>query len=215
MIDPRSAEASAKAGAPLLLATTNPGKLREFRRLFPDLRLLSPADLQLQLTVAETGTTFHQNAAIKARAFARASGLISMADDSGLEVDGLGGDPGVRSARYGGDGLDDAGRCLLLLQNLSSAAPDQRKARFRCCIVAAAPDGRVCRGDGTCEGVIGPRPEGESGFGYDPVFVLPRFGKTMAQLAPEVKNQISHRAGAAEHIRPFLPSVFPELAGSA
>ncbi|MEC7842880.1 MAG: non-canonical purine NTP pyrophosphatase, partial [Candidatus Latescibacterota bacterium] len=129
MIDPRSAEASAEAGAPLLLATTNPGKLREFRRLFPNLRLLSPADLQLQLAVSETGTTFYQNATIKARAFARASGLISMADDSGLEVDGLGGNPGVRSARYGGDGLDDVDRCLLLLQNLSSATPDQRKAR--------------------------------------------------------------------------------------
>ena len=213
MSDPRSAEDRTEAGAPLLLATTNPGKVREYRRLFPDLRLLSPADLQLQLTVEETGTSFHQNAAIKALAFSHASGLISMADDSGLEVDSLDGDPGVQSARYGGDGLDDAGRCQLLLQNLSATAPDRRRARFRCCIVAVAPDGRVCRGEGTCEGVIGPQPEGESGFGYDPVFVLPRLGVTMAQLAPEVKNQISHRAGAAERIRPLLPSVFPELAG--
>jgi XTP/dITP diphosphohydrolase len=212
---PLPAEASGETGAALLLATTNPGKLREFRRLFPKLRLLSPADLKLQLNVEETGASFHENATLKARAFAHASGLISMADDSGLEVDGLGGDPGVRSARYGGDGLDDAGRCLLLLHNLKDATPDQRRARFRCCIVAVAPDGRVCHGEGACEGVINGRPKGDSGFGYDPVFVLPRLGKTMAELTPEMKNEISHRARAAECIRPLLSSVFSELAGGS
>ena len=195
---------------PLMVATNNPGKLREFRSLLGPLDLAAPGDLGLDLEVEENGGSFEANATLKARAFAAASGLVALADDSGLEVDALGGAPGIHSARYGGPGLDDMGRCRLLLQQLAEAG-GSRLARFRCCLVAAAPDGRTCRAEGVCPGSIAPAPAGDGGFGYDPVFYLPRFRRTMAQVPTEIKNRISHRARALRTMAPLLPRTFPEV----
>jgi XTP/dITP diphosphohydrolase len=196
----------------LLVATNNPGKVREFRELLHGLRLVTPAELGLEVRVDETGETFAANAGLKARAFAEAAGLVALADDSGLEVDALGGTPGVLSARYGGPGLDDQGRYRLLLQALERfPEPEARRARFRCVVAAAAPDGRFCQAEGTCEGVITPRPVGTGGFGYDPVFYLPEYDRTMAEVEPVLKNRLSHRAAAVTALRPLLERTFPEL----
>lgn len=196
---------------PLLLATNNAGKLREFRRLLEGIAIVSPAELGIALDVDETGDTFADNATLKASAFAQVANCIALADDSGLEVDALGGAPGVRSARYGGPGLDDAGRYRHLLDALRDT-PRPRRARFRCCLVAQAPDGRTCSAEGACEGEIALAPAGEGGFGYDPVFFLPAHDCTMAQLAPETKNDLSHRAAALRALRAPLLRTFPELA---
>lgn len=196
---------------PLLLATNNAGKLREFRRLLQGVDIVSPADLGLTLDVEETGDTFAANAALKAEAFARAADCIALADDSGLEVDALGGEPGVLSARYGGPGLDDAGRYQRLLEALRDTPPPHT-ARFRCCLVARSPDGRTCQATGACEGEIAAAPAGQGGFGYDPVFYLPERGCTMAQLAPEDKNAVSHRSAALRALHAPLLRTFPELA---
>ena len=203
---------SPSSRAPLLLATSNAGKVREFSRLLDGYRLTTPTDLNLQVSVEETGRTFCDNAALKATAFAEASGLIALADDSGLEVDALDGAPGTRSARYGGPDLDDLGRCRLLLRELEAVGERERTARFRCCVVAASADGRTCRAEGICEGGIAFEPAGHGGFGYDPIFVVPEYGQTMAQLPAAVKNQLSHRARAARHLRELLATAFPELA---
>ena len=149
----------------LLLASNNPGKLREVRALFADVEVVAPAALGLDLDVEESGQTFAANAQLKARAYAAASGQIALADDSGLEVDALGGAPGIYSARYGGPDLDDAGRCQLLLAQLAPyPEPAQRQARFRCVLCAVSPDGRQCRAEGTCEGLIAPALAGTNGF---------------------------------------------------
>ncbi len=196
----------------LLLASNNGGKLREVRALLADLRIVSPADLGIELDVEETGQTFAANAELKARAYAAASGYIALADDSGLEVDALGGSPGVRSARYGAPDLDDEGRYLYLLSELQSyPEPSQRIARFRCAISAISPDGRQCRAEGTCEGLIAQSPTGSNGFGYDPVFFVPNHNATMAQLDAATKNSLSHRGQALAAVIPLLKSTFPEL----
>ena len=197
----------------LLLASNNPGKLREVRALFADVEVVAPAALGLDLAVEESGQTFAANAQLKARAFAAASGQIALADDSGLEVDALDGAPGIYSARYGGSDLDDAGRCQRLLAELAPyPEPAQRCARFRCVLCAVSPDGRQCQAEGTCEGLIAPASVGANGFGYDPVFLVPAYAKTMAQLDPQIKNRLSHRAQALAAMRPLLASTFPELA---
>jgi XTP/dITP diphosphohydrolase len=190
----------------LLVGTNNPGKLEEYAELLGDLQvtLTSPRAEGLLLEVAETGETFAENAALKARAFARAGGLIALADDSGLEVDALDGAPGVRSARYAGPGATDEDRYRLLLRNLAGVPEGRRAARFRCVVAVATPQGHVQTAGGRCEGVIGFEPRGSGGFGYDPVFYLPERGQTMAQLPPEVKNRISHRARAVQAARPML-----------
>ena len=196
----------------LLLASNNAGKLCEVRALLADLRVVSPADLGIELDVEETGQTFAANAELKARAYAAASGYIALADDSGLEVDALGGTPGVRSARYGAPDLDDEGRYLHLLSELQSyPEPSQRIARFRCAISAISPDGRQCRAEGTCEGLIAQSPTGSNGFGYDPVFFVPNHNATMAQLDAATKNSLSHRGQALAAVIPLLKSTFPEL----
>jgi XTP/dITP diphosphohydrolase len=196
----------------LLLASNNAGKLREVGALLADLRVVSPADLGIELDVEETGQTFAANAELKARAYAAASGYIALADDSGLEVDALGGTPGVRSARYGAPDLDDEGRYLHLLSELQSyPEPSQRIARFRCAISAISPDGRQCRAEGTCEGLIAQSPTGSNGFGYDPVFFVPDHNATMAQLDAATKNSFSHRGQALAAVIPLLKSTFPEL----
>lgn len=197
---------------PLLVATHNAGKLREFQALLAPLELVSAVTIAPDFKVEETGHTFAENAALKARAFAQTCGLIALADDSGLEVDALGGEPGVLSARYGGPDLDDQGRCRLLLEALwPFPEPAQRTARFRCCLMAWAPDGRHCQADGTCEGIIAQHPAGEQGFGYDPLFLVPEHQQTMAQLPPQLKNQLSHRGRALRALHPLLLQTFPEL----
>jgi len=184
----------------LLVATNNPGKVREYRALLKGLplTLTYPAQEGIDIEVEETGSTFAQNAHLKATAYARTSGLLTLADDSGLEVDALGGEPGTRSARFAGQGASDEDRYRLLLSKLEGVPWQQRTARFRCVIAVARPQGEVHTAQGTCEGVIAFEPKGEHGFGYDPVFYVLEHGQTMAELEPEVKNRISHRARAAE-----------------
>jgi len=197
----------------ILLATNNPGKQREFGELLAPLAITVPAELGLDLDVEETGQTFVENAKLKACAFAARAGRIALADDSGLEVDALDGAPGVSSARYGGPDLTDAERCELLLRELSRRPADHaRTARFRCCVVAASPDGRWCTAEGTLEGEIAVSPRGTGGFGYDPIFLLPELGLTAAELPLSRKNEISHRARALAAIRVRLTQTFPELA---
>jgi XTP/dITP diphosphohydrolase len=190
----------------LLVATNNPGKVREYQALLKGLplTLTYPVQEGLDIEVEETGSTFAQNARLKATAYARTSGLLTLADDSGLEVDALGGEPGTRSARYAGQGASDEDRYRLLLSKLEGVPWQQRTARFRCVIAVARPQGEVRTAQGTCEGVIAFEPRGEHGFGYDPVFYMPEHGQTMAELEPEVKNRISHRARAAEGARRIL-----------
>jgi XTP/dITP diphosphohydrolase len=191
----------------LLVATSNPGKAREYEALLAGLpiALTFPNSEELQLDPEESGETFEENARIKALAYAQASDLLTLADDSGLEVDALDGAPGVRSARYGGAGASDADRYRRLLAALAAVPAGQRSARFRCAVAVAKPDGIVYTVEGSCEGEIGFAPTGAHGFGYDPVFVVAGYGGlTMAELAPEVKNRISHRARAMANARGIL-----------
>jgi XTP/dITP diphosphohydrolase len=192
----------------ILVATNNRGKVRELAEIFTGLQdsLLLPADIGLTLDVAETGQTYADNARLKARAFTRASGLISIGDDSGLEVDALAGAPGLHSARYAGPGASDADRRAKLVQELRGI-PAPRPARFRCVIAVAQPAGDVHLFEGTCEGEIILEERGSNGFGYDPIFYLPEYRRTMAELPPEVKNRISHRARAAQAALLYLLSV--------
>jgi XTP/dITP diphosphohydrolase len=183
----------------LLVATHNPGKVSEYREILAALPLeLTYLDSEgISLEVDETADTFAGNAVLKATTYARLSGLLTWADDSGLEVDALGGEPGVYSARYAGPGANDAGRYRKLLDALAGVAWERRTARFRCVVALATPAGDVRTAEGVCEGIIAFGPTGDNGFGYDPVFYFVERGLTMAQLPAEVKNQISHRARAA------------------
>jgi XTP/dITP diphosphohydrolase len=189
----------------LLLASSNAGKLRELKALFAglELELLTPAQLGLRVRVEETGLDYSENASLKARAFARASGLWALGDDTGLEVDALGGAPGLRSSRLVGEGDGDAARRTRLLELL---APHPRPwlARFRACLALSDPAGTVDLGRGECPGEIVPEPHGVGGFGYDQVFQVSGMDKTMAELSLEEKNQISHRAMAARALLPVL-----------
>ena len=191
----------------LLVATGNPGKLREYQGLLRDMpyRLVSLKDVGITDEVEETGDTFAENAWLKASGYAAMSGMLTLADDSGLEVDALCGEPGVRSARYGGDACDsDADRVSLLLRNLDGVPWEKRTARFRCVInvVRQPSDGNVrpqllVSVVGSVAGMVQYEPVGDDGFGYDPVVYLPSFKRTVAQLSLEEKNQISHRGCAA------------------
>lgn len=190
----------------LLIATHNPGKVKEYEELLAGLplELTYPAQEGLDIEVAETGNSFAENARLKACAYARASGLLTLADDSGLEVDALGGEPGIHSARYAGSEAGDEERYQLLLEKLREVPWAERTARFRCVIAVATPAGQIHTTDGTCEGIIAFEPNGEHGFGYDPVFYFQEYGMTMAELPPETKNKISHRARAAQRVREVL-----------
>jgi XTP/dITP diphosphohydrolase len=189
----------------LVIATNNPGKLREFQKLLDGcgFELVTPRQLGVNFDPEETGSTFAENATLKAVEAAQACGLPALADDSGLEVDHLGGRPGIFSARYAGGDLTDpniseARQLELLLGEMRGVPDEQRTARFRCVIAIARPgDGDVQLVDGVFEGRIGHEPRGENGFGYDPIFVVPERGVTSAELAPEEKNRISHRGSAA------------------
>lgn len=193
----------------LLVATHNQGKVKEFAEMLADLNLswLSLDDVGVTMDVEETEDTFRGNAMLKATAYAKATGLLTLADDSGLEVDALDGAPGVYTARYGGPGLTAVQRYQYLLQNLTAVSPQQRSARFRCVILLMGPDGHLlAESEGVCEGQIARAPHGEGGFGYDPVFYLPEYGKTMAELGA-IKHKISHRGRALQALEPKLREV--------
>jgi len=190
----------------LLIASNNRGKVREYQELLDELgfELCGLAQVGITDDVDETGQTFMENACLKARAYGKTSGLLTLADDSGLEVDALGGAPGVYSARYAGQGAGDADRIAKLLTALAGMPEEKRSARFRCVIALAWPDGRLETFDGKCDGIIAAAPRGANGFGFDPVFYMPEHGCTMAELPPEVKNRVSHRGRAAELVRERL-----------
>ncbi len=193
----------------LLIATHNRGKLIEYQELLTGLpfELATLNDVGIQEDVAENGATFEENARIKALTYAPQSGLLTLADDSGLEVDALGGAPGIYSRRYAGENATDPERIALLLNRMRQVPAGKRTARFRCAIVIAKPNGDMWQTEGTCEGEIAFAPRGTNGFGYDPIFEFPTNGKTMAELAAAEKNRISHRARAAEGARTILAQI--------
>ncbi len=188
----------------LLIATNNRGKLTEYRDLLASLDLVTLAEAGVDDTVEETGATYAENARLKATAAAARSGLISLGDDSGLEVDALDGAPGLMSARYAGEHASDADRISLLLTQLAGVPWQRRTARFRCVIALSTPSGEVATCEGECEGIIALEQKGTGGHGYDPVFYMPEVGMTMAELPLDVKDRISHRAHAAKHVPGLL-----------
>jgi len=196
----------------LLLATNNPGKVAEYRQLLPDCgwELVAPSELSLGLPAEETGDTYEDNATMKALKAAQVGGLHALADDSGLEVDALGGEPGPRAARFGGQGTTYQEKMALLLKRLQGVPPPERGCRFVCVIAIADPQGgmRLCRGE--CAGLVAEAPQGESGFGYDPIFYLRERSLTMAQISAEEKNAISHRGRAAQIARRILKDLLHE-----
>ena len=181
-----------------VLASHNPGKIKEMSAILAQfgVEVVSPKELGITVDVEETGTTFAENAMLKAKAICAAAGLPAIADDSGLCVDALNGGPGVYSARYGGEGLDDRGRYMLLLNNMRGQTT--RAAHFACAIACAFPNGDTLTAQGRCDGTIAFAPMGEGGFGYDPVFFVPEKAKTFGQLTAEEKSAISHRGRALE-----------------
>jgi XTP/dITP diphosphohydrolase len=183
----------------LLLGTNNRGKVAEYRALLKNVpyELVTPAELGLKKDITESGRTFEENASLKAASLAEESGLLTLADDSGLEVEALGGEPGVFSARYAGEGASDAERVHYLLKRLRDVPQEKRQARFRCVVALASCGDKLELFSGECPGIIALEPKGDNGFGYDPVFYLPELGKTMAELSFSDKNRISHRGKAA------------------
>ena len=195
----------------LVIASNNQGKLREFRRLIEPLGLevVSIGEVAGRFHVDETGTTFADNAALKARAASQLAGCPALADDSGLEVDALDGRPGVRSARFAGEGATDAQNNDLLLKQLEGVDDRARSARFRCAIAFFEPPGSLSIVEGTCEGTIQRAPTGSDGFGYDPLFLVAEFsGRSFAELTPAEKDRVSHRGQALRKIQDFLLSRF-------
>jgi XTP/dITP diphosphohydrolase len=205
------------ASPTLVIATNNPGKLREFRELLAGVgyELTTPRDLGYSFDIDETGTTFAENAKLKAEAAAQLTGLLALADDSGLEVDALDGRPGIFSARYAGgsrtaDGMDEHEQCRIVLAELAGVPDDRRTARFRCAIAIASPGGSVRYAEGVFEGRIGHEPRGDNGFGYDPIFVVAGRDVTSAELPPDEKNRISHRGRAAREAVDILKELASE-----
>ncbi len=190
----------------IIFATQNEGKLKEIRAIFGemDLAILSMKEAGIDIPIEETGTTFEENAVIKATAVAKAAGTLALADDSGLEIDYLNKEPGVYSARYAGEDTPYTIKNQMLLDRLAGVEESQRTARFVCAVAAAYPDGRVFTVRGTMEGIIGLAPAGENGFGYDPIFYLPECGRSSAQLTMEQKNALSHRGKALRAIKEVL-----------
>jgi len=197
----------------LVLATRNEGKVRELEALLADLPLeiKSLKEFPQAPEVLETGKTFFENAFQKAREIAQALGTLALADDSGLEVDALGGRPGVFSARFAGPKASDEENYRKLLEELKDVPPEKRTARFRCVIVVYHPSGHWIKAEGTWEGLITTSPRGSHGFGYDPVFFIPELGKTAAEIPPELKNQLSHRAKALAQLKEMLPHFLETL----
>jgi len=190
----------------LLIATTNAGKITEYRLLLSQLnyQLTTPIEEEIFLVVNETSRSYRQNAKLKALAYAQYSCLTTIADDSGLEVDALNGMPGVLSARFAGELATDADNIRLLLSKLKDVPWDKRTARFTCVIAIANSRGKVELCSGSCYGIITFEPVGNNGFGYDPIFYLPKFNKTMSELSQQRKNEISHRSKAVLKARQIL-----------
>jgi XTP/dITP diphosphohydrolase len=190
----------------LLLATNNKAKVREYKSLLQDLpfELITLAEEGISIVVDEAGENMEENARLKATILAEESQLLALADDSGLEVDALGGEPGTLSHRYAGEGASDEDRINFLLSRLSDVPWESRSACFRCVIAVATPAGEVGFCAGKCCGIISFEPRGDQGFGYDPVFYLPEFDKTMAELPLEIKNKVSHRGEAARGVSRVL-----------
>jgi XTP/dITP diphosphohydrolase len=190
----------------LIIATNNKDKVDEFRDLLQNCgwRVIAPSDAGVDLEVEESGQSYLENSRLKAQAFSRASGLAALADDSGLEVDALNGEPGALHHLRGWDGANQDERICLLLDAMKAVPAGRRSARFRAVLVVALPDGRFLEEEGVCEGVIAEAPVGRGGFGYDPVFLLRQEGRTMAELSAAEKNRVSHRAVAAAKLRDRL-----------
>jgi XTP/dITP diphosphohydrolase len=193
----------------LLLATTNQGKLREYQHLLSGLpfEMVSPITEGLDIYVEESHPSYEENARLKATIYSRASHLLTLADDSGLEVDALGGEPGIHSARAAGENASDKDRIAYLLNRLKDVPWEERTARFVCVVAIAIPEDNmeICMGE--CHGIIAFEPRGSDGFGYDPVFYFSEIGKTMAELPLDIKNQISHRGQAACKARTVLENL--------
>lgn len=201
----------------LILATKNQGKIDEIRTLLRESGLKRGLEIHSLLCypdlpdIVEDGGSFEENARKKAVAASNYTGLVAIADDSGLEVDALGGAPGVYSARFAGKGATDSDNIKKLLQLLKDVPAERRKARFVCVIALATPDGKVETVRGECRGIISSEERGEYGFGYDPVFIVPEYGKTFAELGGDIKNKISHRAIALSKLRTLLENTWQAL----
>ena len=185
----------------IILASKNPHKLVEISKITEKFgfELVLQSELGIDIDVEETGTTFEENSLLKAEAVMKATGLPALADDSGIAVDALNGEPGIYSARYGFDeSLDDWGRLQLLLKNTEQVPDGQRQAQFVCVITMVTPQGQTIQARGEIHGELTREPRGENGFGYDPIFYYPPLGMTTAELPPEVKNQVSHRGNALQ-----------------
>jgi XTP/dITP diphosphohydrolase len=190
----------------LLLASQNSGKLAEMRELVAGLpfRVLTPADLGIRDAPEETGKSFIENAILKARHYSRRSGRLTVADDSGLSVDALDGGPGLYSSRFGGEGATDADRNRLLLEKLAGVPPERRGASFTSAVTVARGDDLLFQTTASVEGRIADAPRGPNGFGYDPLFFYPPFGRTFGEVPPEEKARVSHRGQAFARLREFL-----------
>lgn len=200
----------------LLIASNNQGKVREYRFLLRNsgFDIISPEDAGISETVAEEGSTYEENASIKAVTYSRLGQTTALADDSGLEVDALGGKPGIKSARFAGEAASDVEKVDFLLGKLAGVPWEERTAHFKCVIAIVTPTGRLELCQGECHGMISFEVRGEEGFGYDPIFYLPGKGKCMAELPPEVKNQISHRAQAAHRAQLILQQIYSQFVDS-
>lgn len=197
----------------LLIATANQGKVREIQRLLGDLpiALRTLADFSVIKLVEESGDTYEANARLKAKAYAKETGLWALADDSGFEVIALGGRPGVFSARYGGQGASDGDRVSFLLQELEACKSTDTRARFVCVAALADPHSEtILVAQGICEGIVVTEPSGNNGFGYDPIFIPDGFKQTFAELSAEIKNAISHRARAIKSMRSHLEELISD-----
>jgi XTP/dITP diphosphohydrolase len=204
--DQRKSQSQRTGVKEIVVATENPGKLREIKDALQgmEVRLVSLRDLSPMPPIEEDGKTFRENALKKARVVAQRTGRLTIADDSGLEVDCLQGKPGVRSARFAGEGASDAENNRKLLRLLAGVPPSQRGATFRCVIAVVSPQGKEAWVEGACRGVIGDTARGRRGFGYDPLFLLPELGKTLAELPLETKNRVSHRGRALAALKEAL-----------
>lgn len=196
----------------IIFATGNQGKMKEIRMIMEDLGIpvVSMKEAGIEADIEENGTSFAENAAIKARAIMELSKEIVMADDSGLVIDYLDGAPGIYSARYMGEDTSYDIKNTALINRLEGVPDEKRTARFVCAIACALPDGRVLTSEGTMEGIIGYEIKGENGFGYDPIFYLPEYGCTSAEISPEKKNELSHRGKALRAMKEKLRSILRE-----
>ena len=192
----------------VVIATKNKGKAKDFESLFQPLgfEVVTMFDVAPDMEIEETGTTFEENAVLKAETLAKELNMIVIADDSGLAVDALGGEPGVYSARYAGD-HDDEANIVKVLENLADVPEEKRTARFMCALAIAGPEMDTTTVFGTCEGVILEEKRGTNGFGYDPIFFVPELDRAMAELTPEQKGAISHRGNAIRKLAEALPSL--------